>query len=138
MTRRQDEILDLIQLETGKVRLHAYEEFLDGAGSTLYYARKAPGLLRTHRRGGAFPVFTQTSELQHPRGVVTTISPWNYPFALSMDVVPALLAGNAVVASRTIRRRCRVSGPGRCSSNPLCRRRCGRSCWETRPISVTR
>lgn len=97
MTKRQDEVLDLIQLETGKGRLHAYEEFLDGAGSTLYYARKAPALLRTRRRAGAFPVFTQTSELHHPRGVVTTISPWNYPFALSMDVVPALLAGNAVV-----------------------------------------
>jgi succinate-semialdehyde dehydrogenase/glutarate-semialdehyde dehydrogenase len=97
MFKRQDEILDLIQLETGKSRLHAYEEYLDGAGSTLYYARRAPRLLRPHRRGGAFPVFTQARELHHPRGVVTTISPWNYPFALSMDVIPALLAGNAVV-----------------------------------------
>lgn len=97
MLERKDEVLDLLQSETGKARLHAFEELLDGVGSTLYYARHAPALLRSHRRQGAVPVFTKTVEHAHPKGVVATITPWNYPLALTMDVVPALLAGNAVV-----------------------------------------
>ncbi|MFI6310248.1 aldehyde dehydrogenase family protein [Nocardia fusca] len=97
MLDRHAEALDLIQFETGKSRLHALEEILDGVGSTLYYARRAPKLLAPKRRAGAIPLFTQTREVYHPKGVVTTITPWNYPLALTMDVVPALLAGNAVV-----------------------------------------
>ncbi len=94
---RQDEILDLIQLETGKARHHAFEELLDAAGSTLYAARQAPKALRPRRRAGALPLLTHTVETPHPKGVVGVITPWNYPLALAMDVVPALLAGNAVV-----------------------------------------
>ena len=97
MLARQSEALDLLQRETGKARLHAFEEILDGAMSTLYYARKAPGLLRGNRRAGALPMLTRTVETPQPKGVVATITPWNYPLALTMDVVPALLAGNAVV-----------------------------------------
>src|SRR4051794_38593359 len=47
---RRAEILDLLQLETGKARRHALEEVLDAAGCTLYHARRAPGLLRPRRR----------------------------------------------------------------------------------------
>jgi succinate-semialdehyde dehydrogenase/glutarate-semialdehyde dehydrogenase len=37
-------------------------------------------------------------ELHHPKGIVTVISPWNYPLSLGAgDTIPALLAGNAVV-----------------------------------------
>ncbi|HEV7907350.1 MAG TPA: succinic semialdehyde dehydrogenase [Pseudonocardiaceae bacterium] len=97
MLSRQHEVLDLIQWETGKARLHAFEELLDAATSTLYYARHAERLLRPRRRAGALPILTRTVETPLPKGVVGTITPWNYPFALAMDVVPALLAGNAVV-----------------------------------------
>ncbi|MEV0495409.1 succinic semialdehyde dehydrogenase [Streptomyces atratus] len=97
MLDRQDEILDLIQLETGKARHHAFEELLDAATSTLYAARQAPKVLHPRRRAGALPLLTRTVETPHPKGVVGVITPWNYPFALTMDVVPALLAGNAVV-----------------------------------------
>src|SRR3954471_8143073 len=34
---RRDEILDIVQLETGKARRHAFEEVLDVAACTLYY-----------------------------------------------------------------------------------------------------
>jgi succinate-semialdehyde dehydrogenase/glutarate-semialdehyde dehydrogenase len=40
---------------------------------------------------------TQARECYQPKGVVATITPWNYPLGLAMDVIPALLAGNAVV-----------------------------------------
>lgn len=95
---RREEILDVIQMETGKARRHAYEEFLDVALCTLYYARRAPRLLKPRRRQGAFPVATRTVELRKPKGVVGLISPWNYPFSLgASDIAPALMAGNAVI-----------------------------------------
>ncbi|MEU8247019.1 succinic semialdehyde dehydrogenase [Nonomuraea sp. NPDC048916] len=95
---RRDEILDIVQNETGKARKHAFEEVLDVAGCSLYYARRAPGLLAPRRRQGVFPVATRVSELRRPKGVVALISPWNYPLSLGVtDAVPALMAGNALV-----------------------------------------
>jgi aldehyde dehydrogenase (NAD+)/succinate-semialdehyde dehydrogenase/glutarate-semialdehyde dehydrogenase len=95
---RRAEILDIVQLETGKARRHAFEEVMDAAGCTLYYARHAPRLLRPHHRQGLLPLATRTIELRHPKGVVGLISPWNYPLALTVpDAAPALLAGNAIV-----------------------------------------
>jgi succinate-semialdehyde dehydrogenase/glutarate-semialdehyde dehydrogenase len=95
---RQDEVLDVIQLESGKARRHAFEEILDAALVARYYARSAERLLRTRRRRGALPFLTATWEHHHPVGVVGVISPWNYPLTLSLsDAVPAIAAGNAVV-----------------------------------------
>ena len=95
---RQDEILDLLQLESGKARRHAFEEVLDGAIVARYYAHTAEGFLRPKRRQGAFPLLTATYEYHHPLGVVGIIAPWNYPLTLSIsDAVPALAAGNGVV-----------------------------------------
>ncbi|MGW3766303.1 succinic semialdehyde dehydrogenase [Actinomadura verrucosospora] len=95
---RRAEILDIIQLETGKARRHAMEEFLDVALCSLYYARRAPRLLKPRRRKGMMPGLTRVQELRHPKGVVALIAPWNYPFALgASDIAPALMAGNAVV-----------------------------------------
>lgn len=95
---RRDEILDIVQQETGKARRHAFEEVLDVAGCTLYYARRAPGLLEAHNRKGIFPIATKVVEIRQPKGTVALISPWNYPLSLGVtDVVPALMAGNAVV-----------------------------------------
>ncbi len=96
---RQDEVLDLIQLENGKARRHAFEEIIDVAQVSRYYARTAPRLLQPRRRAGAFPVLTRTWEQHHPKGVVGVISPWNYPLTLGIsDALPALAAGNAVIA----------------------------------------
>jgi acyl-CoA reductase-like NAD-dependent aldehyde dehydrogenase len=98
LLERQDEVLDLIQWETGKARRHAFEEVLDTAIVTRYYARRAEGLLRPRRRKGAFPLLTRTREFKSPVGVVGLIVPWNYPLNLAVtDAVPALMAGNAVV-----------------------------------------
>lgn len=95
---RRDTTLDVIEAETGKARLAALEEVMDASRTAAHYAHAAPGLLRPQRRGGAFPVLTQTTERRHPKGVVGVITPWNYPFTLpASDSVPAILAGNAVV-----------------------------------------
>ncbi|SDC27874.1 succinic semialdehyde dehydrogenase [Actinokineospora iranica] len=95
---RQAEALDIMQVETGKSRLDAYDEIAVTAITAAYYGRKAARLLAPKRRAGAFPVFTRTTEVRHPKGVVSMISPWNYPLALTgMDAIPALIAGNALV-----------------------------------------
>jgi succinate-semialdehyde dehydrogenase/glutarate-semialdehyde dehydrogenase len=95
---RQSELLDLIQIECGKARAHAFEEIADVALVARHYARRGTGYLRPRRRGGLFPVLTQSREVRHPKGVVGIVSPWNYPLTLAIsDAVPALMAGNAVV-----------------------------------------
>ncbi|MEU3565093.1 succinic semialdehyde dehydrogenase [Kitasatospora sp. NPDC006786] len=98
LLKRQDEVLDLVQAETGKARLHAFEEVLAVAMAARHYGRAAHGYLRDKRRGGALPVLTQAVEARRPKGVVGHISPWNYPLELSVgDALPAFVAGNAVV-----------------------------------------
>jgi succinate-semialdehyde dehydrogenase/glutarate-semialdehyde dehydrogenase len=95
---RREEIMDLVQLETGKARRHAFEEIGDVALAARWHARHGPALLRPHRRRPAVPGITSAWELRQPVGVVGIVAPWNYPLTLSMgDIVPALLAGNAVV-----------------------------------------
>ncbi|GAA3575731.1 succinic semialdehyde dehydrogenase [Streptomyces osmaniensis] len=95
---RQAEVLDLIQLETGKARLHAHEEVQAVAVAARHYGRKAPAYLKPKRHAGAVPTLTRVTELRHPRGVVGQIAPWNYPLELSVgDALPAFVAGNAVV-----------------------------------------
>ncbi|OKK20945.1 succinate-semialdehyde dehydrogenase [Streptomyces sp. CB00455] len=95
---RQAEVLDLIQLETGKARLHAHEEVQAVAIAARHYGRKAPSYLRPKGHTGAMPTLTKVTELRQPRGVVGQIAPWNYPLELSVgDALPAFVAGNALV-----------------------------------------
>jgi succinate-semialdehyde dehydrogenase/glutarate-semialdehyde dehydrogenase len=96
---RQDEVLDLIQLENGKARRHAFEEVLDVALTARYYANTAEDYLRPKRRQGVQLALTEVWEHHHPKGLVGVISPWNYPLTLGIsDALPALVAGNAVLA----------------------------------------
>jgi succinate-semialdehyde dehydrogenase/glutarate-semialdehyde dehydrogenase len=95
---REQEILDLVQAESGKSRLSAFEEFADVVLTADYYARNAERYLGPRRRKGAAPVLTRTTEYRIPKGVVGVISPWNYPLTLAVsDALPALLAGNGIV-----------------------------------------
>ncbi|MFB9313703.1 succinic semialdehyde dehydrogenase [Nocardioides plantarum] len=95
---RQDEIIDLTVLESGKARKHAFDEPLHIALTARYYARTAHRHLDTRRRLGVVPGLTRVEVNRVPKGVVGIISPWNYPFTMALcDGLPALLAGNAVV-----------------------------------------
>jgi len=95
---RRSELLDVVQLETGKARRHAYQEVLSAAGTARHYAVRAERYLEPERRKGAFPLLTRADVYHDPKGVVGLIAPWNYPFELVVsDAVPALLAGNTVV-----------------------------------------
>jgi succinate-semialdehyde dehydrogenase/glutarate-semialdehyde dehydrogenase len=95
---REKDILDLVQAESGKPRLGAFEELADVVLTARYYGRTAEKFLRPRRRAGATPVLTRTVERRVPKGVVGVISPWNYPLTLAVsDAIPALLAGNGVL-----------------------------------------
>ncbi|WP_370247366.1 succinic semialdehyde dehydrogenase [Nocardioides sp.] len=95
---RQDEIIDLTVLESGKARKHAFDEPIHIALTARYYARTAEQHLETRRTSGVMPVLTRVEVNRVPKGVVGIISPWNYPFTMALcDGIPALLAGNAVV-----------------------------------------
>ena len=95
---RQDEVLDLVQLESGKARLHAYEEVADTAIVARHYAVHAGGYLAPRTHKGAIPALTESREYRQPKGLVGIIAPWNYPLSMGVtDAIPALLAGNAVL-----------------------------------------
>ena len=95
---RQPELLDLVQLESGKTRAQAFEELGDCAVVARHYARRGPGLLRDVNHVGIVPLLSRAVEHHRPWGVVGVVSPWNYPLSLAVsDALPALLAGNAVV-----------------------------------------
>ncbi|MFE7867518.1 succinic semialdehyde dehydrogenase [Streptomyces bacillaris] len=96
---RQDEVLDLIQWETGKARFHAWQEVAQVATIARHYAHRAKRYLATQRVRGMIPGLTRVERLRVPKGVVGVVSPWNYPLYLGVgDVIPALLAGNGVVS----------------------------------------
>lgn len=58
---RQVQLLDLVQLESGKTRLQAFEEVADVAIVARHYARSAAAHLRPRRRSGLFPLVTQST-----------------------------------------------------------------------------
>lgn len=98
MLDNQDVLLAQLQAETGKSRAHAFEELAGALGAVRYYASKSAKALRPVRAKSAVPFLISTVVDRVPVGVVGIVTPWNYPLALTMmDVVPALLAGNAVV-----------------------------------------
>jgi succinate-semialdehyde dehydrogenase/glutarate-semialdehyde dehydrogenase len=96
---RRDEIMDVICWESGKARIHAFDEPLHVALTARYYARTLKKHLEPKSRSGVVPFLTQIEEHRIPKGVVAIISPWNYPFTMALvDGIAALAAGNGVVS----------------------------------------
>lgn len=99
LIERADTAIDVVQVEGGKARIPAFEEVFDTVATTRYYIKTGPGLLERKRRAVSIPGTTVAYEYRHPHGVVGSITPWNFPFTLAIsDIIPALLAGNAVVS----------------------------------------
>jgi len=91
-------VVDLMQVETGKARRMSFEEVCDVLMTTSHYLKVAPRVLKERKHGGVIPMMSTSTEVNVPKGVVALISPWNFPFAISLsDQMPALLAGNGVV-----------------------------------------
>ena len=95
---RQEELMDMLQRETGKSRSHAFEEITGALAAISYYAKVTPKVLRRQKVRGGVPLLITAYTEPAPVGVVGIVTPWNYPLALTMmDVIPALMAGNAVI-----------------------------------------
>jgi succinate-semialdehyde dehydrogenase/glutarate-semialdehyde dehydrogenase len=98
LIERNETIVDLIQVESGKARKMAFEETIDPMMITTHYLKRAPKLLKPTRRAGPVPLVSTSTEIRQPKGVVGVIAPWNFPFATGIsDAIPALMAGNGVV-----------------------------------------
>jgi succinate-semialdehyde dehydrogenase/glutarate-semialdehyde dehydrogenase len=98
LLERKEQLLDILQTESGKTRGQAFEEIFQGANVTRYSALGARKALATKRRRAGIPFVMVTHVTYQPKGLAGVITPWNYPVSLSlMDVVPALATGNAVL-----------------------------------------
>ncbi|WP_043599053.1 succinic semialdehyde dehydrogenase [Cellulomonas flavigena] len=98
LLERQSDVLDLLQVETGKARTHAWEELGDVANTARYYALRARRFLAPRTVRGLTGPFASARVLRHPYGVVGIVTPWNYPLSLGLgDALTALVAGNAVL-----------------------------------------
>lgn len=86
---------------TGKPELEAIStEILPAAIATRYYCRMAPRWLRPRRPRRSSVGFLHKRSRIHriPHGLVSLITPWNYPLGIpAHEILCALLAGNAVV-----------------------------------------
>lgn len=97
MERRADEIGAEIAWQMGRPVRYAPNEIRRGfAERARYMIEAAEGALADIAVAPAAG-FTRFIR-REPVGVVFTVAPWNYPYLTSMNsIVPALLAGNAVV-----------------------------------------
>lgn len=96
---RIDEVVDTIVAETGKLSAEAVvNEVLVTCEEITYYAKHAPRFLSPRRVAPGLLIHKRAETRREALGVVGVISPWNYPFVLSMGpVATALFAGNTVV-----------------------------------------
>jgi acyl-CoA reductase-like NAD-dependent aldehyde dehydrogenase len=96
----QDQVLDTMQRETGKVRADAENEPTYLADLINFYGARAARYIGEESVRPHTPLLAAKKlRIQYrPHPVVGIISPWNFPLILSLgDAVPALQAGCAVV-----------------------------------------
>lgn len=92
-----DEITEAINQDCGKTRQDALIEVFITVDLLNTYLRRAQRWLKPQRAPSGLYLFKKCYVKPQPYGVVAVISPWNYPFVLSLPpMIGALLAGNTV------------------------------------------
>lgn len=95
---RAREIEETIVAETGKPRTEALVEIVAVLDLLRFYLKRAPSFLETRRLSTGWLLWKSAYLSREPLGVIGVISPWNYPFILSMSpVITALFGGNGAV-----------------------------------------
>jgi acyl-CoA reductase-like NAD-dependent aldehyde dehydrogenase len=95
LDRRKDELATLYTLENGQTRNESMEEIVGTIRRHDYTLELAPQLDAERALDTRFGT---TVVRWRPYGVVTSIVPWNGPFALALiHVMSALVTGNAIV-----------------------------------------
>ncbi|MGX7823857.1 aldehyde dehydrogenase family protein [Actinokineospora sp. 24-640] len=99
MTRRAQQLAEVVHAETGKPHGDAMLEIVLAIDHTAWAARNAKRVLGQKRRPSGLLMANQSSTVEYqPLGVVGVIGPWNYPVFTPMgSIAYALAAGNAVV-----------------------------------------
>ncbi|OCA92138.1 aldehyde dehydrogenase family protein [Pseudobacillus wudalianchiensis] len=95
-----DDIVKVIHDSTGKVAVEALTtEVMTVVDSISHIEKRAAAALKTRKVKTPITFIGKSSYIEYkPRGTVLVISPWNFPFQLSMiPIVEALVAGNAVI-----------------------------------------
>jgi len=96
MENRREEIVRWLIREAGSTRIKAEMEW-GTVRSIVLESSTLPSRLQGRILGGDFPG-KENRIYRKPVGVVTVISPWNWPMHLtSRSAIPALALGNAVV-----------------------------------------
>ncbi|HET7408367.1 MAG TPA: aldehyde dehydrogenase family protein [Mycobacteriales bacterium] len=99
LTRRREELLDLMHRENGKPVDEALFEVTLVLEHLEWAGRNAKKVLGPQRVPGSRTLLNMAGELEYePFGVIGVIGPWNYPLFTPMgSIAYALAAGNAVV-----------------------------------------
>jgi len=100
IVERKDELVESIRMDTGKPDVEALMSDVFATLSIIkYYEENAEDILETEKRKTPSEYPKNSSYIDHiPMGVVAVISPWNYPFQLSVvPSITALAAGNTVI-----------------------------------------
>ena len=93
---RRDEIIDWLIVESGSTRFKAGLE-VEAALSIIQESQTFPEQMKTEQLESKDPQ-RKSLVLRKPLGVIGVISPWNFPFHLSMrSVATAIACGNSVV-----------------------------------------
>ncbi|WP_276299781.1 aldehyde dehydrogenase family protein [Halorussus lipolyticus] len=96
LDEKRDEILESLAVESGSANAKAFAEWQTAKGMA-HHATGFGEKMGTEEHDSMIP--GKENEVERvPEGVVGVISPWNFPFNLSLRaVVPALATGNSVV-----------------------------------------
>jgi succinate-semialdehyde dehydrogenase/glutarate-semialdehyde dehydrogenase len=95
----RERLVDLVQWETGKSRIHAGIEAIGVSTVAAHYGAESHSYLAETSVRSGVPGVVKARVTRHPKGLVGVIAPWNYPLFLAVgDVIPALMAGNAVLS----------------------------------------
>ncbi|MBO9522872.1 MAG: aldehyde dehydrogenase family protein [Nocardioidaceae bacterium] len=95
----RERLVDVVQWETGKSRVHAGIEAVGVASVASHYGAEGPRYLAPTTVRSGVPGVVKARVARQPKGLVGVIAPWNYPLFLAVgDVIPALVAGNAVLS----------------------------------------
>jgi len=99
LTKRIDEISEIIRAETGKPISDATLEATLAIGHLAWAAKNAARVLDKQHRPSGLLMFNMSSTVSRkPMGVVGVIGPWNYPIFTPMgSIAYSLAAGNTVV-----------------------------------------
>ncbi|MBL7715921.1 MAG: aldehyde dehydrogenase family protein [Bdellovibrionales bacterium] len=99
LIHRQEELARLVSEETGKPEFEAYSSDIFPSITLLpMIADDGPDFLSDKKIAMRLLPYRKSKINYWPLGVVSVISPWNYPFMLAFaDIAMALFAGNAVI-----------------------------------------